>query len=74
MMTGREAALVGTQCESLRRVSRDCVGVASSLEADDAAKSVRDLTHPPSVKKIMRTAGVSLAVAPGPFTAVAEGG
>ncbi len=70
-MTGREAALARSQCESLRRISNDWVGIASSLEGADAARSVRDLTHPPSVKKTMRTVGVALAVAPEPFTTVA---
>ncbi len=70
-MTGREAALAKSQCESLRRISKSWVDVASSLETEDAARSVRDLTHPPSIKKTMRTAGVALAVAPEPFTTVA---
>ncbi len=70
-MTGREAALAKSRCESLRRISSDWVGIASSLEGDDAARSVRDLTHPPSMKKTMRTLGVALAVAPEPFTTVA---
>jgi hypothetical protein len=70
-VTGREAALARSQCESLRRVSKDWVDVASSLEAGDAGRSVRDLTHPPSIKKTVRTAGIALAVAPEPFTTVA---
>lgn len=70
-MTGHEAALAKAQCESLRRISKDWAGVVSSLEARDAAKSVKDLTHPPSIKKAMRTAGVALAVAPEPFTTAA---
>ncbi len=70
-MTVGEVALEKSQCESLRRVSRDWVGVVSSLEAKDTARSVRDLTHPPSMKKAMRAAGVALAVAPEPFTTVA---
>lgn len=70
-MTGCEAALVRARCESLRRVSEDWVNVASSLEAKGAARSVRDLTHPPSIKKTVRAAGVALAVAPEPFTTVA---
>ncbi|HKT22178.1 MAG TPA: hypothetical protein VJR06_06185, partial [Nitrososphaerales archaeon] len=37
----------------------------------DSARSVRDLTHPPSIKNTIRTAGVALAVAPEPFTTVA---
>ena len=70
-MTGREAALVRAQCSSLRRVSKDWADVATSLEAKDATRSVRDLTHPPSAKKTMRAAGIALAVAPEPFTTVA---
>ncbi len=70
-MTGREAALTKAQCESLRRISKDWVGVASSLDGDEAAGRIRDLTHPPSMKKTMRTVGVALAVAPEPFTTVA---
>lgn len=70
-MTGREAALAISRCESLRRTAKDWADVASSLEAEDAAKSVRDLTHPPSTKKTMRTTGIALAVAPEPFTTAA---
>jgi len=70
-MNGREAALAKSQCESLRRTSKDWVDAASSLEAKDVARSVRDLSHPPSIKKTMRAAGVALAVAPEPFTTVA---
>lgn len=70
-MTGREAALARSECESLRRISKDLVGVASSLGAEDASGSIRDLTHPPSMKKMMRTAGIALAAAPEPFTTVA---
>ncbi len=70
-MAGDEAALAKAKCESLGRISRDWAGVASSLEAEDSFRSVRDLTHPPSMKKTMRTAGVALAVAPEPFTTVA---
>ncbi len=70
-MDSREAALARTRCESLRRISKDWVEAAATLEAKDAARSVRDLTHPPSVKKTLRTAGVALAVAPEPFTTVA---
>ena len=70
-MAGREAELVRAQCSSLRRVSKDWIDVVTSLEAKDAARSVRDLTHPPSVKKTMRAAGIALAVAPEPFTTVA---
>ncbi len=70
-MTGREAALAKAQCESLRRVSKDWLYVATSLEAEDVARSVQDLNHPPSLKKTMRRAGVALAVAPEPFTTVA---
>ncbi|HKT22326.1 MAG TPA: hypothetical protein VJR06_06955 [Nitrososphaerales archaeon] len=70
-MTGRDVTLAKAQRESLRRISKDWDGVASSLEADDAGRSVRDLTHPPSVKKTMRKAGIALAVAPEPFTTVA---
>ncbi len=70
-MTGREAAPAKSQRESLKRISEDWVGVASSLEADGAARSIRDLSHPPSVKKTMRAAGIALAVAPEPFTTVA---
>ena len=69
-MTGPEAALAKSQCESLRRISRDMVDVATSLEATDTFRSVRNLTHPPSMKKAMRTVGVALAVAPEPFTTV----
>ena len=70
-MTGREAALLRSQCESLRRTSSDLAGVASSLKSEDAGRSVRDLSHPPSVRKAMRTAGIALAVAPEPFTTIA---
>ncbi len=70
-MTGREAALARSQCDSLRRISKDWVDVASSLEADELTRSIRDLSHPPSMKKTMRTAGIALAVAPEPFTTVA---
>lgn len=70
-MTGREAELVRARCNSIRRTSKDWVDVASSLEAKDASRSVRDLTHPPSVKKTMRATGVALAVAPEPITTVA---
>jgi hypothetical protein len=70
-MIGRQGALFRSQCDSLRKISRDWIGVASSLEASEAAKSVRDLTYPPSVKKTMRTTGIALAVAPEPFTTAA---
>lgn len=70
-MTGREAALAKSRCESLRRISKDWVGVASSLEAEDQTRGIKDLSHPPSTKKAMRAAGVALAVAPEPFTTVA---
>ena len=70
-MTSRDASLAMSQRESLRRIAKDWVDVASSLEAEDAARSVRDLTHPPSVKKTMRTTGIALAVAPEPFTTAA---
>ncbi len=70
-MTGREAALAKSQCESLRRISKDWVDVSASLEAEGLTGRIRDLHHPPSVKKTMRTAGVALAVAPEPFTTVA---
>jgi hypothetical protein len=70
-MNGREAALAKSQCESLRRISKDWVDAASSFETKEMARSVRDLGHPPSVKKTMRAAGVALAVAPEPFTTVA---
>ncbi len=70
-MDSREAALAKARCESLDRISKDWVEAATALEAKDAARSVRDLTHPPSVKKTLRTAGVALAVAPEPFTTVA---
>ncbi len=45
--------------------------MASSLTSDEAARSMRDLNHPPSVKKTMRKVGVALAVAPDPLTTVA---
>ena len=70
-MLGREAALAKSQCEALRRISKDWVDVASSFEGEDAARSVRDLNHPPSMKKTARTVGIALAVAPEPFTTVA---
>ena len=70
-MDGREAALAEARCEALRRVSKDWVGVANSLDGEDVARSVRDLNHPPSMKKTLRTVGVALAVAPEPFTTVA---
>jgi hypothetical protein len=70
-MLGREAALAKSQCEALRRISKDWVDVASSLEGEDVARSVRDLNHPPSMKKTARTVGIALAVAPEPFTTVA---
>jgi hypothetical protein len=70
-MIGRQSALVRSQCDSLRRISRDWIGVATSLEASEAARGVRNLTHPPSVKKTMRTTGIALAVAPEPFTTAA---
>ncbi len=70
-MTGRESVIAKSQRESLQRISRDWVGVVSSLEADETARRTRDLNHPPSVKKTMRTAGIALAVAPEPLTTVA---
>ena len=70
-MTGRDAELARSQCESLRRISKEWVDVASSVEAKEVGRSVRDLTHPPSIKKTLRTAGIALAVAPEPFTTVA---
>jgi hypothetical protein len=70
-MTGRDVELVRSRCESLRRISNDWVDTASSLETKEAGRSVRDLTHPPSIKKTLRTAGIGLAVAPEPFTTVA---
>jgi hypothetical protein len=70
-MTGHEAALARSQSESLRRISKDWVDIASSLETKEAGRSVRDLTRPPSLKKTVRTAGIALAVAPEPFTTAA---
>lgn len=70
-MLGREAALMRSQCEALRRISKDWVDVAPSLGGEDVARSVRDLSHPPSMKKTARTIGIALAVAPEPFTTVA---
>ncbi|MDE1857755.1 MAG: hypothetical protein KGI26_01635 [Thaumarchaeota archaeon] len=70
-MGGREAELVRARCDSIRRISKDWVDIAASLEAKDASRSIRDLTHPPSIKKTMRAAGIALAVAPEPFTTVA---
>ena len=70
-MTGREAELVKSECESLRRISKDRIDVASSLNAEDAARSIRELCHPPSMKKTMRAVGIALAVAPEPITTLA---
>ena len=69
-MTSREAAL-RARWESLRRISGDWAEVASSLDMEDTARGIKDLSHPPSIKKTVRTAGVALAVAPEPFTTVA---
>jgi hypothetical protein len=70
-MTGSKALLARSECESLRRISEDWADIASSVEAKGAERSVRDLTHPPSLKKTMRTAGITLAAAPEPFTTAA---
>ena len=70
-MAVKGAELAKSRGESLMRISKDWVDVASSLESKKAARSFRDLNHPPAVKKAMRSAGIALAVAPEPVTTVA---
>lgn len=57
--------------ESLKRISKDWTSTGSSLESEEGAKRLRDLSHPPAMKKAMRKTGIALAVAPDPVTTVA---
>ena len=70
-MPVRHHVLARSKSESLKRVSKDAVDVASSLGSKDTARSLRDLNHPPTMKKAMRSAGIALAAAPEPVTTVA---
>ena len=63
--------LAKARSASLKRDAEDWVRVASSLKSEEGAKRLRDLSHPPHIKKTMRNTGLALAVAPDPVTTVA---
>lgn len=57
--------------ESLKRVSNDWIAVATSLESEEAARRLGDLSHPPDRRRAMRSTGLALAAAPEPVSTVA---
>jgi hypothetical protein len=67
----KDLVAIRTRVESLKRSSRDCVQVSRALDSEETARSLRRLTHPPSLSGTVRKAGIALALAPEPFTTVA---
>ena len=70
-MAAGSAELVESRLASLKRTSKDWVDAASSIESQEGAKRLKDLNHPPHIKKTMRNTGLALAAAPEPVTTVA---
>ena len=70
-MQDKDLAGIQARVESLKRTSRDCVQVSRAIDSEETNRSLRRLTHPPSLSGTVRKVGIALALAPEPFTTVA---
>lgn len=69
-MQDTDTAVMKLRVESTKRMSRDCEQVFGALDLTETNRSLRKLTHPPSLSGTIRNTGIALAIAPEPVTTV----